>query len=222
MGKESLQNDQNNHDHSIMDVWCAENRKWFWGYECIVTKEMSSCLMYWWCVGMICHLGVELDLRDLFQSNAPKWIWVRKVIHGVLNKTPKTAARKRINTTAVEEMPVRVKDVQDHRKVPKQGWQSPRMVCALGCMGFSVPDPVSPDLCLCTACTIPLSMAPCSRSLGIPQEVPSPCRLCSPSAGIHSASLGTDSPTHLFPFRYLPASLCVIMLLFTQVACYKC
>ena len=205
-----------------MDVWCAEDREWFLAYECIVTKEMSPCLMYWWCVGMICHLRVELDLHDLFQSNAPKWIWGRKVIHDVLHKNPKAAVTKHTKVSAVKEMPswtegaCRTTERCQSRAASNK---NPRMVCFLGCIGFSVPSPVFADVFLCIVHTIPPSRVPHSHSLGAPQEVPSPWHLCSPSAGMHS---GTDSLTHFFPFRYLSASPSTITLLFTQVVRYKC
>lgn len=58
--------------------------------------------------------------------------------------------------------------------------ESPRMVCSLGCMGFPVPNPFSPGVCLCGAHTIPPSRVPHSHSLGAPQGVLSPCCLCWP------------------------------------------
>lgn len=68
---------------------------------------------------MICHLGVELEIHDLFQSNVPKQIGVSKVIQDMLNKNPKTAVGKYTKVMVVKEMPGWVKGVQDHKKVPK-------------------------------------------------------------------------------------------------------
>lgn len=59
-------------------------------------------------------------------------------------------------------------------------------------MGFSMPNPVSPDVLLCTA---HLSRVPHSHSLAAPQEVPSPCCLCSPCAGM---------PWHRFSHFFSP------------------
>lgn len=78
------------------------------------------------------------------------------------------------------------------------------MACTLSSVGFSMSKPVSPDVWLCTAHP---SRVPHSHSLGAPQEVPSPCCLCSPSAGMHSAGMPWHRFCHDFFSIQVPVSL---------------
>lgn len=85
------------------------------------------------------------------------------------------------------------------------------MVCALVCLGFSVPNSVSSDVCHCVAHTMSLSRASCSHYLGASQEVPPPQLPISTVPLLECIQLALPQiPSHIFSHSGICQPLCAL------------